>query len=899
MEMPKRQSSCLLTDKSNAWKYLAGIKLSSLQPNVVAEDFYEEPETIVGVENNEPEVYTVSNTMSCSLCDCTFEDRHQQKAHYRLDWHRFNLKQRMSGLKSLSEEAFSQRADDLSSISGSGDSSSSSSDEDMDMSPISRTSRQVQRRRKRVSSIHKYDSDDDDGVDGGKEGGNSRRCPRIYFDNDDGEVVSVYRCIIHGKREAPSSHTELISRTLGLLTNQKWAIIMTGGGHFAAALYDGPDVIVHKTFHRYTVRAKRGTVQSVKDAQGSAAKSAGASIRRHNEAALNQEVQDLLASWKDHLDACTRIFLRVPAYNRAMFYGGKCPALVKGDCRVVTIPFATRRATFKELKRVWEVLATVECHGSVPDVSVIMASPKEKKEWKKGKKPSKNQEKEDGESLEVILSRLEEQSLEDEHKEERSDNSTSLKSKENKLNEEEEARDFDLVEEVVVTTTDHLKDYDVASKKQRKRKKKKKPERHIPQEDKEEENLTIDLYTICRTCNTEKLEEILQKIHQHFSTTPSGNSKNLTRKSLDHEKTKGEKVSPDNHDQSPGVGCEDDCSISREIQNSLPPDNDNLHPDIGSRKSIPPSDAVDNSCQSSSSDTLEHSHNNISGNTNWVECGLNLPESLDSPGDRVMKVVQTNTQDNTDRVDDVEGTPFRPELCVESNIDATNLTKQPEQLPEGNPGGGEDKAARDADDKDKHCPGVLKFLNKSLDDLGYTFLHVAAEDGQCDISYRLMECGADPGVKNKKGKPAYGCSFDKKTRETFRRFRSFHPERYDYERAQIPAPLTEEQEREKSAKQSERKRNARKAKRLKEKEQKEVKEAERKENEKKEWYAKLSDREKRALAAEKRFAQQVSSSSDMQRCWSCGASLAGKTPFSYMDFKFCSMPCLKKHKQQP
>lgn len=50
--MPKRQSSCSLTDKSKAWKYLAGIKLSSLQPNKVTEDFYEEPEDCVPVDKS-------------------------------------------------------------------------------------------------------------------------------------------------------------------------------------------------------------------------------------------------------------------------------------------------------------------------------------------------------------------------------------------------------------------------------------------------------------------------------------------------------------------------------------------------------------------------------------------------------------------------------------------------------------------------------------------------------------------------------------------------------------------------------------------------------------------------------------------------------------------------------
>ena len=48
------------------------------------------------------------------------------------------------------------------------------------------------------------------------------------------------------------------------------------------------EVIVHKTFHRYVVRAKRGTAQSVHDKQGHFPKSGGATLRRYNEAALNK-----------------------------------------------------------------------------------------------------------------------------------------------------------------------------------------------------------------------------------------------------------------------------------------------------------------------------------------------------------------------------------------------------------------------------------------------------------------------------------------------------------------------------------------------------------------------------------------------------------------------------------
>ena len=50
------------------------------------------------------------------------------------------------------------------------------------------------------------------------------------------------------------------------------------------------DCVAHKTFHRYTVRAKCGTVQSARDGKhgGHQPRSAGANLRRYNEAALEE-----------------------------------------------------------------------------------------------------------------------------------------------------------------------------------------------------------------------------------------------------------------------------------------------------------------------------------------------------------------------------------------------------------------------------------------------------------------------------------------------------------------------------------------------------------------------------------------------------------------------------------
>lgn len=74
------------------------------------------------------------------------------------------------------------------------------------------------------------------------------------------------------------------------VNNKQWAILMLGGGHFAGAIFQGQEPILHKTFHCYTVRAGQGGSQSSRDGKsgGSQPKSAGASLRRYNEQALVQ-----------------------------------------------------------------------------------------------------------------------------------------------------------------------------------------------------------------------------------------------------------------------------------------------------------------------------------------------------------------------------------------------------------------------------------------------------------------------------------------------------------------------------------------------------------------------------------------------------------------------------------
>ncbi len=137
---------------------------------------------------------------------------------------------------------------------------------------------------------------------------------------------------------------------------------MIGGGHFAAMIVSlapkvskhsaGADqrqanVIAHKTFHRYTTRRKQGGGQSANDAAKGAAHSAGSSLRRYNEAALEQEIRLLLTEWKDLIASCQLIFLRATgSSNRRILLGPyEGQVLRHNDPRNRTFPFNTRRAT--------------------------------------------------------------------------------------------------------------------------------------------------------------------------------------------------------------------------------------------------------------------------------------------------------------------------------------------------------------------------------------------------------------------------------------------------------------------------------------------------------------------------------------------------------------------------
>lgn len=70
-------------------------------------------------------------------------------------------------------------------------------------------------------------------------------------------------------------------------------------------------------------------------------------------------------------------------------------------------------------------------------------------------------------------------------------------------------------------------------------------------------------------------------------------------------------------------------------------------------------------------------------------------------------------------------------------------------------------------------------------------LHVAAEGGHVSLIATLLERGASPLAEDVRGRMPYLLAANKETRDVFRRARAAQPERWDWDAARVPEPLTE------------------------------------------------------------------------------------------------------------
>lgn len=330
---------------------------------------------------------------SCILCSARFPDLQEQRRHVKSDWHNYNLKQKLRGHKLVTEVEFDKLVEDLDeSLSGS-DASDSDDEDDPKESTLTTLL-------KKQAKIGQSESEGLDDFSPKKRKRGSGKPPLIWFSTPllpTNTLLGVYRALFTATEQEQDADLVKVLRRKQLtptpsrlptdtsngvplpsvMTSPQIFLCMVGGGHFAGMIVSlapkygkkstGAEerqatVIAHKTFHRYTTRRKQGGAQSSNDSAKGAAHSAGASIRRYNEAALESEIRSLLTEWKDFIDKSQLIFVRATgSSNRRILFGPyDGQVLRQNDARNRGFPFSTRRATQAELMRSFIELTRVK-----------------------------------------------------------------------------------------------------------------------------------------------------------------------------------------------------------------------------------------------------------------------------------------------------------------------------------------------------------------------------------------------------------------------------------------------------------------------------------------------------------------------------------------------------------
>lgn len=215
---------------------------------------------------------------ACAICQGKiFLDVEEQRAHFRSDWHRYNVKTRLTGGQPVSETAFSQLLegahirlpDDCSLTPDSGlddslsGSASSDDDEDDDSDAVNTLVNKTKRLNTRAPSPESASK-------------NPPITALTWFHSPPSTQLGIYRSILPLRTSPENYLNELRRLQSPVPEGRTWAMFMVAGGHFAGAVIrvsreeddDEEDeklrkkkakkpkpeteVVLHKTFHRYT-----------------------------------------------------------------------------------------------------------------------------------------------------------------------------------------------------------------------------------------------------------------------------------------------------------------------------------------------------------------------------------------------------------------------------------------------------------------------------------------------------------------------------------------------------------------------------------------------------------------------------------------------------------------------
>lgn len=361
----------------------------------------------------------VATLTSCAMCQVSFLNVQEQRDHVRSDHHRYNLKAQLKGNRTLNEEEFNKAIGEIDeSISGS-ESSELDVDEEDGPHASDATLAALLKKQARISQA----AEDEEVSPKVKGAGKS---PLFWFTSSllpANTSLGIYRALFtEAEQDEPEHLVEsLRKKQLSPIYPQRTNaqapengaslpaasphifLCMVGGGHFAAMVVAlAPEVqkrpggveerqarvIAHKTFHRYTTRRKQGGAQSANDAAKGNAHSAGSSLRRYNEAALEKEIRELLDEWRDMINKAQLLFVRATgSTNRRILFGPyDGQVLRQNDPRLRGFPFSTRRATQGELMRCFKELTRVKV-SQVDEAALLAAETQQREAAPKPQKP--------------------------------------------------------------------------------------------------------------------------------------------------------------------------------------------------------------------------------------------------------------------------------------------------------------------------------------------------------------------------------------------------------------------------------------------------------------------------------------------------------------------------------
>ncbi|KAJ4298629.1 hypothetical protein N0V88_003660 [Collariella sp. IMI 366227] len=349
----------------------------------------------------------ILGSKACSLCGLSFVTVQEQRDHLKTDLHHYNLKQKLNGLKPVSEAEFEKLLDELDvSISGSDTSDTEEEDED-EPSRKETTLSALLKKQASLAEKQNPNSNGDDEESTRKRRGTGKP-PLMWFSSPklpDMTYYGIYRAMFTPQeldnedavavaikeRQLPPISMPKVPKDGNSVppayNSRHIFLCMIGGGHFAAMVIClapkrskhgsiGPlnreaVVLAHKTFHRYTTRRKQGGSQSANDNAKGTAHSAGSTLRRYNEQALIEDVRGLLKDWKALIDTSDLLFIRATGMtNRRTLFGPYEDQILRpNDPRIRTFPFSTRRATQNELMRSFIELTRLKVKEIQPEAA--------------------------------------------------------------------------------------------------------------------------------------------------------------------------------------------------------------------------------------------------------------------------------------------------------------------------------------------------------------------------------------------------------------------------------------------------------------------------------------------------------------------------------------------------